>query len=84
LYRIEVLPAALRELERLPIDARRRVAHAIDRLAVDPRARGSMKLRGTENMWRTRAGEYRVLYQLDDDGQRIVIIKVGHRRDVYR
>lgn len=84
MHRIEILPSALRELERLPIAALRRVAQAIDRLAADPRARGVSKLRGSESVWRTGAGEYRVLYQVDDDGKRIVIVKIGHRRDIYR
>ncbi len=84
MHRIEILPSALRELEHVPIAARRRVAQAIDRLAADPRARGVTKLRGSENVWRTRAGEYRVLYQIDDEGARILVIKIGHRRDIYR
>ena len=62
---------------------RRRLARRIDRLAQDPRA-DAVKLRGTEDVWRARVGDYRILYQVHDDRLLILVIRVGHRRDVYR
>jgi len=84
MYRIQLLPGAARALERTPIATRRRLAHAIDELASNPRPHGSQKLRGADDIWRLRVGDYRILYQVQDDLLLILVIKIGHRREVYR
>ena len=56
---------------------------AIDELAENPRPRNSRKLRGKEG-WRIRVGDYRVIYEIDDEAQEVLVLDVGHRRDVYR
>jgi len=43
-----------------------------------------VKLRGADDVWRARAGDYRILYQVEDDRLRILVIRIGHRWDVYR
>ena len=83
MYAVEFLPSAARELSKLEPAVRRRLARRIDRLAMDPRA-GAAKLRGTEDVWRVRVGDYRILYQVQDDRLLILVIRTGHRRDVYR
>jgi len=83
-HTVEVLPAAARQLRALPEDARRRIARAIDRLAEDPRRPGVTVLHAEERIFRLRVGDYRVLYQIHDDRLIVVVVKVGHRRDVYR
>jgi mRNA interferase RelE/StbE len=60
-----------------------RVARRIDRLADDPRDH-AVKLRGAEDVWRVRVGDYRVLYRIEADRLVVLIIRIGHRRDVYR
>lgn len=84
-YRVVVLPTAARELAKLPRPVVRRVVAAIDVLAGQPRPPGARKLagRGSEQ-WRIRVGDYRVLYEVRDAELVIVIVKAGHRREVYR
>jgi mRNA interferase RelE/StbE len=61
-----------------------RIAAKIDSLAHDPRPRGVEKLSGEENLYRVRVGNYRIIYQLQDAQLIVLVVKVGHRRDVYR
>ena len=73
---------ALRELRKLPPSIEARVRGAIDGLADDPRPPGCTKLRGRAG-WRIRVGDYRVLYQVDDEARVVTVLRAGHRRDVY-
>lgn len=82
-YRVELTPAAARQLRKLPRDAGPRIRGVIDLLAVDPRAPTSRPLRGRP-AYRVRSGDYRVIYTIEDDRLLVVIIRLGHRRDVYR
>jgi mRNA interferase RelE/StbE len=84
MYPVELLPSAARELSKLEPAVRRRLARRIDRLAQDPRAGGAVKLRGAEDVWRVRVGDDWILYQVHDDRLLIPVIRIGHRRDVYR
>ena len=82
-YRLLIKPSAAKELEALPAKDRKRVAAKLRRLASEARPPGSEKLSGQEN-YRLRQGDYRVVYSVDDDQATVVIVKIGHRRDVYR
>ena len=82
-YRIEVRPAALRALRKLDPQDRPRVEGAIALLAEDPRPPASRPLRGRPG-YRVRVGDYRIIYTINDDVLLIVVVTVGHRRDVYR
>ena len=84
MYAVEFLPSAARELTKLDIAVQRRLARVIDRLADDPRPTGAVKLRGADDVWRVRVGDYRILYRLEEDRLVVLIVKVGHRREVYR
>ena len=57
---------------------------AIELLATDPRPPGATKLSGREGEWRVRTGDYRVVYEVDDGVLRVLVVAVGHRRDIYR
>jgi mRNA interferase RelE/StbE len=81
-YRIEVLPAAVRALRRVDGPNRKRIEGAILVLAQDPRPPASRKLRGRDG-YRVRIGAYRILYDVHDDVLLVVIVTVGHRREVY-
>lgn len=81
-YRIEVLPAAVREIRKLPPDAKRRVQAVIELLSENPRPPAATKLTARPE-WRVRTGDYRVLYRIEDDILTIVVVRAGHRRDVY-
>jgi len=77
-------PDVFKALQRLPRSAFPAVLTAIVALADDPRPSGVRKLVGSERDWRIGIGEYRVVYEIDDAADRIVVMVVAHRRDVYR
>jgi len=83
LYRIVFTRSARRELERLPKKEIERMAKRIHDLASDPRPAGCEKLSGTD-FYRVRQGDYRVLYRIDDAERLVDILRIGHRREVYR
>ena len=83
-YRLEVKRKAIKELAKVHPDAGLKLLTSIESLASAPRPRQSHKLSGSMNSYRLRVGDYRVLYQIDDDSKLITIYKIGHRRDVYR
>jgi len=82
-YRLRVTGRALRELRRLSPEIGGRIRNAVNALARDRYPPGCRKLRGIAG-WRVRVGVYRVLYDVDDDAQTVTVLRVGHRRDVYR
>lgn len=82
-WKISLVPAAVRQLEKLDAPARRRVDASIDDLATEPRPRGAKPLKGMKGVWRKRVGDYRVVYKIEDDRLVVLVVKIGHRRDVY-
>ena len=82
-YKVLIKKAAAKEIERIVQKDRVRIIEKIRALAVDPRPHGSQKLSGQEK-YRIRQGDYRILYQIIDDELVVFIVKVAHRRDVYR
>jgi mRNA interferase RelE/StbE len=82
-YKVLVKRSAAKELEGLPPKVRRQVATKIAGLAATPRPQGAEKLSGQEK-YRIRQGAYRVLYSIDDTAETVTVVKIGHRRDVYR
>ena len=82
-YRIEVRPAAVRALRRIDPTMRPRIEGAIALLAQDPRPPASRPLKGRAG-YRVRVGDYRIIYTVQDDVLLIVVVALGHRRDVYR
>lgn len=82
-YRIEVAPAAVRQLRKLDRVAQRRVQAAIELLASEPRPNGAKKLVGGEGEWRVRTGDYRIVYEIHDNVLLVLVVAVGHRRDSY-
>jgi mRNA interferase RelE/StbE len=84
-YSIRIKASAARELEATGSKTDRlRIVKRISGLATAPRPSGCEKLAGASNAWRVRQGDYRILFTVDDDARRIEIIKIGHRREVYR
>jgi mRNA interferase RelE/StbE len=83
-YRIQVAPAAVRQLRKLDAAARRRVQAAVELLADHPRPSGAKKLVGGDGEWRVRTGDYRIVYEIHDDVLLILVVAVGHRRDIVR
>ncbi len=83
-YTVRVSPHAQRSVNGLFGKVRAMVEKAIDHLADDPRPPGCLKMKGRANQWRVRAGEYRIVYTIDDTNRLVRVIEVGHRRDVYK
>ena len=83
-YRIEIKPQAEKAIAKIPNPHRRRVAKAIDGLARAPRPAGCVKLTGADNAYRIRVGDYRIVYEIIDRIVTVFIVRVAHRKDVYR
>ncbi len=82
-YALTILRRAQKELAFLPKEDYQRVRNAIVKLATTPRPDGTLKMTGRQ-AWRIRVGDYRVIYEIDDDKAVISVIHIGHRSDVYR
>lgn len=81
---IEFHPEVLKELQRLPRPVLGAALQAIIGLAREPRPTGIKKLVGSQNDWRVRIGEYRIIYEISEADDRITILRVAHRREAYR
>lgn len=73
-----------KQIDDLPNDVKERVVEKIQNLADEPRPDGVVKLRGSDNEYRIRVGDYRVRYKIDDESQIGQILQCKHRKDVYR
>ena len=81
-YSLLIEKAAQKELSKIPHPYRKKIIKAIESLADEPHPAGSKKLSGRE-AWRMRIGNYRVIYEINNDRLTILIVKVGHRQGVY-
>lgn len=82
-YRVTLSPMASRQLRKLDPQARRRIQAAIDLLAERPRPPAATQLVGGAGEWRVRTGDYRIVYEIEDDQLLILVLRLGHRREVY-
>ena len=83
-YRLLIKPSAVKEIEAIPLKReRRRLVERIAGLAENPRPVGVEKLSG-QDKYRLRQGRYRILYAIEDQNLLVYVVKVGHRKDVYR
>jgi mRNA interferase RelE/StbE len=86
-YTLEFTPAAIRELERLDPNVRRKVFSEIEKLKENPRPHGVEKMETKEKLYRIRAGpgkNYRAIYRIRDEALLVLVVKVGNRKEVYR
>lgn len=83
-YSIEFKPSVQKDLRSLPTAAMSRVMKRVGELGCDPLLRHAVKLSGSERLYRVRAGDYRIVYEVDTRASRVTIIYVRRRRDVYR
>lgn len=84
MYAITVKKSAQKELASIPTNFQSRIILAIDNLAEDPRPDGVKKLKLSQDLWRIRVGDYRVIYTIEDQLQILEIQKIGHRKDIYK
>ena len=82
-YRVVITPHARRQLLKMSSDVLRRLEEAITGLGDEPRPQGARRLQGVEDLYRIRVGDYRVIYQIRDKAVVVLVVKIGHRREVY-
>ncbi len=83
MYKVELRRNAKKSLDRFQDQERHRIIAALLRLEQEPRPKGLEKIKGTE-LWRIREGDYRLVYHIDDEEKIIRVVRIGHRRDIYR
>jgi mRNA interferase RelE/StbE len=84
-FSVEIRTSAIKELEAVaPKRERQRIARKISALATEPRPRGCEKLAGQGDRYRVRQGRYRIVYAIDDARLLIDVVKIGHRKELYR
>ena len=83
-YEVQILPKAARQIKALSVEVRQDILLTIRSLANEPRPIGVKKLSGEKDVYRVRVGNYRVLYRIIDKVLVVVVVSVGHRREVYR
>lgn len=84
MYDVYLERAAENDLKRLPASTFHRIVPQIKSLAENPRPPGCHKITGSKNDWRIRIGDYRVIYEIDEKTKAVRIMRVRHRREVYR
>jgi mRNA interferase RelE/StbE len=83
-YSVNLKPRAERDLDKLPIQIARRVWQKLLNLELEPRPLGCIKLEGEPDAYRIRIGDYRVIYLIDDSQKTVEVIRIAHRREIYR
>ena len=83
MYRLNIKERAQKDVKKLAPSFRTRIAALIRSLAEEPRPSGAKKLT-TKEEWRLRQGDYRILYTIDDKNKIVTVVRVKHRREVYR
>lgn len=83
MYRIEITPQAIKDLGHLPRVQRTSIETRIESLGLHPRPVGAIKLTG-RSAYRLRVGDYRIIYKIDDAVLCVLVVRIGHRKEVYR
>lgn len=83
-YRITLAPAAARQLRNFDPQVRRRIQAALELLSADPRPPAATRLVGGAGEWRIRTGDYRVVYEIEDEQLLVLVLRMGHRREIYK
>ena len=84
LYQVVIKKSAEKEIASLPLHIIEKLYKLLDQLTFDARPGGVKKLSGHKNLYRLRLNDYRIIYSVEDDKLYIIILKVGHRKDVYK
>jgi mRNA interferase RelE/StbE len=83
-YVVVLAPIAEREWRKLARDIRQRVTRVLLALEGEPRPSGTVKLQASADRWRVRVGDHRVIYRVDDETRTVTVLRIAHRREVYR
>lgn len=83
-YKVEIVPKASKYLDKIDPIFSKKLREKIRSLSIDPRHNGSIKLLGYKNLYRTRVGKYRIIYEIHDHKVIVVVVNIDHRKDVYK
>lgn len=83
-YRVTLAPSAARELRKFDPQDRRRIQAVIELLATEPRPPAATRLVSGTGEWRVRTGDYHIIYEINDDELVVLVVRVGHRREIYQ
>ena len=83
-YRVSLAPSAARQLRKFDPQVRRRIQAALELLALEPRPPAASRLVGGSGEWRVRTGDHRIVYEIHDDELLVLVLRIGHRRDIYK
>ena len=83
-YRVEIAPAARRQIKKLKKATQKRIIASIEALGGNPRPSGVKEFSAARELYRVREGDYRIIYQVQDEVLLVLVVKIGHRKDVYR
>ena len=81
---VALAPAAARELRKFDPQVRRRLQAAIELLATEPRPPAATRLVGGAGEWRVRTGDYRIVYEIEEERLLVLVLSAGHRREIYQ
>ena len=84
MYRLFLTASAEKQFAKLSESLRRRITKAFDELRENSRPPGCIKLKGEDDLWRIRVGDYRIVYTIKDDELIVLVVRVAHRKDVYQ
>ena len=82
-YEVALAPAAARQLRKVDPQVRRRLQAAIELLATEPRPPAATPLVGGAGEWRVRTGDYRIVYEIQEERLLVLVLSAGHRREIY-
>ncbi len=82
-YEVLLSKAARKQLSTLPVFVHNKIIEDISALTSSPRPPGCKKLKGYKNAWRIRVGDYRVIYEIQDQVLLVIVIAIGHRKNIY-
>ena len=83
-YEVALAPAAARQLRKFDPQVRRRLQAAIELLATEPRPPAATRLVGGAGEWRVRTGDYRIVYEIEEERLLVLVLSAGHRREIYQ
>jgi mRNA interferase RelE/StbE len=83
-YQVIFQPSAAKQVRSVSRAVYTRIIAKAESLALNPRPAGCEKLKGVEGTWRVRVGDYRIVYQIRDEVLMVLVVRIGHRKDVYR
>lgn len=83
-YEVEIAPAARKQIRKLSQKTQKRIVRRLEELEFNPRPAGTEKLAGSRDLYRSRVGDYRIIYRIEDAVLLVLVLKVGNRKEVYR